>query len=243
MSARLDKNRPFRPDKNHAFPVKRKPIPRRTGTRVIPSSITAPVATARRGVTQRPSVKAAGQLTRVAHREYLGDVTGSVAFAMSKTLSVNPGLSATFPWLSRIALQYETYFIRKLVFEYETQESTATAGTVMMAIDYDPSDVAPTSKTQLLSYKGAVRSPGWAPVKMVAAIPAMNVHGPGRFVRGGLIANTDIKLYDIGNLHVATQGFAGATVAGELYVSYVVDLVSCVGFVLRFRYSYVCSFG
>jgi hypothetical protein len=165
-------------------------------------------------------------MTRITHREFLGDITGSTAFAIQKTLSVNPGLSSTFPWLCNIARQYETYYVRSLAFEYETQESTATAGTVMMAVDYDPSDDPPQNKTQLLSYKAAVRSPGWAPCKFLCNVPDLSAHGAGRFVRAGLIANTDIKLYDVGNFHIATQGFAGATVAGELYVSYVIDFMT-----------------
>jgi hypothetical protein len=165
-------------------------------------------------------------MTRIAHREFLGDITGSTAFAIQKTLSVNPGLSSTFPWLCNIARQYETYYVRSMAFEYETQESTATAGTVMMAVDYDPSDDPPQNKTQLLSYKAAVRSPGWAPCKFTCSIPDLSAHGAGRFVRAGLISSTDIKLYDIGNFHIATQGFAQATVAGELYVNYVIDFMT-----------------
>lgn len=168
-----------------------------------------------------------GGRTRVAHREYLGDVVGSVGFAIAKTLPINPGLSASFPWLANIARQYESYYVRSLNFEYETQESTATAGTVMLAVDYDPTDPAPTSKMELLSYKGAVRTPGWAPVKLHCTMPEMVVHGAGKFVRYVPLApGLDAKMYDAGNLYVATQGFAGPTAAGELYVSYVIDFMT-----------------
>jgi len=188
--------------------------------------VIAPVATARQNRTSAPNVVGNSKFVRVSHREYLGDVTGSTAFTVQKFQSINPGLSAAFPWLAPIARQYETYFVRSMSFEYETQESTATAGTICMALDYDPSDTAPQNKTQLLSYKGAVRSPGWAPVVMSCSIPDLSVHGAGRFVRAGTIASTDVKLYDVGNFALATQGFAGATVAGELYVSYVIDFMT-----------------
>lgn len=83
----------------------------------------------------------AGGRTRVAHREYLGDITGSVNFAIAKTVAINPGVPASFPWLAYIARQYESYYVRSMCFEYETQESTATAGTVMLAVDYDATDL------------------------------------------------------------------------------------------------------
>lgn len=80
---------------------------------------------------------------------------------------------------------------------------------------------------QLLSYKGAVRAPGWAPVKLHCTMPEMVVHGAGKFVRpGALAAGLDLKMYDVGNLYLATQGFAAPTVAGELYVSYVIDFMT-----------------
>jgi len=174
-----------------------------------------------------PRMSTSGGRTRVAHREYLGDVVGSVGFAIAKTVPINPGLSASFPWLSNIARQYESYYVRSMTFEYETQESTATAGTVMLAVDYDAADPAPTSKMQLLSYKGAVRTPGWAPMKFHCTMPEMVVHGAGKYVRYVTLApGLDIKMYDVGNLYLATQGFAGPTVAGELYVSYVIDFMT-----------------
>jgi len=167
--------------------------------------VSAPVATARRAVTNPPRFSMTGGRTRVTHREYLGDITGSVNFAIAKNVPINPGIPASFPWLAYIARQYESYYVRSMCFEYETQESTATAGTVMLAVDYDATDPAPASKMQLLSYKGAVRTPGWAPVKLHCTMPEMVVHGAGKFVRpGALAAGDDLKMYDVGNLYLAT---------------------------------------
>jgi len=46
-------------------------------------------------------------------------------------------------------------------------------------------------------------------------------------VRGGVVASTDIKTYDLGNLYLCTSGFAGdGTVCGELYVEYTVVLMT-----------------
>jgi len=174
-----------------------------------------------------PRLTMARGQTRVAHREYLGDITGSTDFAIAHTVQINPGVASAFPWLAFIARQYESYYVRSLTFEYETQESTATAGTVMLAVDYDAADVPPASKAQLLSYKGATRTPGWAPMKFHCTMPEMVVHGAGKYVRSStLAAGLDIKMYDVGKFYLATQGFAATTVAGELYVSYVIDFLT-----------------
>jgi hypothetical protein len=45
------------------------------------------------------------------------------------------------------------------------------------------------------------------------------------YIRSGTLnANQDIKMYDVGNYFIATQGQTGTAVLGELYVEYVVDL-------------------
>jgi hypothetical protein len=50
--------------------------------------------------------------------------------------------------------------------------------------------------------------------------------GTQRFVRtSALAANLDLKTYDVGNLWIASSGGAGV-VAGELYVSYEIELMT-----------------
>lgn len=186
-------------------------------------SNTAPVARGFQRRTTPPRVSNSPGAVLVSHREYLGDIIGSVEFAIAKDISVNPGLIVSFPWLHSIAQMYETYFVRSMRFEYETQQSTALGGTVILAMDYDPSDVPPTGKTQMLSYAGAVRSAPWMSCVFPITMKDASAHGSGRFVRASTISGTDIKLYDIGRFFVATQGFAGATPAGELYVNYTIE--------------------
>ncbi len=159
------------------------------------------------------------------HREFLADVNGSVAFA-STQFQVNPGLPASFPWLAAVASRYESYRFNELRFLFETQTSTATAGTVILAPDYDATDAAPTTKQQATSYRSAVRSAAWAPSVLVCDREDLHKR-ESYYVRSGSVpANTDVKLYDTANLFVCTQGMSGATAVGELYVEYDVHLMT-----------------
>ncbi len=163
-----------------------------------------------------------GKIT-VRHREYIGEVNGSVSFAATQ-YAVNPGMAATFPWLSTIAANYESYKFRNLKFEFETEKSTATNGSIMMAIDFDAADSAPSTKQQLMTFQNAVRSAPWTSCEYIAATADLLKFGVQRYNRSATVASTDIKTYDVGNLVVATQGCADTSVIGELYVSYDVEL-------------------
>lgn len=191
------------------------------------SKVAAPIAKGSTNLIGRPymSTSSFGDgAVRVRHREYVADVSSpSVAYA-STTYPIQPGSSVTFPWLSRIAANYESYIFRKLSFEYESQTSTSTPGTAMLAADYDASDLPPTSKAQLMSYQGAVRSPLWSPCTCVCDTADLQKFGTKRYVRTGAVpANTDVKTYDVGNMFMATQGNT-ADPCGELYVDYDIEL-------------------
>jgi len=163
---------------------------------------------------------------RIRHREYVQDILGSVNFGVT-TLSINPGLSTLFTWLAPITTQFESYLFRNLSFEFETQKGANVAGTIMMAVDFDASDPAPVNKQQLMSYHDSVRSAIWNECKFTSSLQDLQKFGIQRYLRyGALAANQDVKTFDIGNLHVATQGCADTTAIGELYVVYDVELIT-----------------
>jgi hypothetical protein len=166
-----------------------------------------------------------GRVT-VRHREYLMDINGSVNYNVT-TVPINPGLATTFGWLNVIAGQFESYKFRNLCFEYETQKSASTNGTLMMTIDFDAADAAPASKLQLMNTHNAVRSSVWNECQYRADGPDLLKFGVQRYIRNSaLAANLDIKTYDVGTLFIATQGCADTTAVGELYVTYDVELIT-----------------
>jgi len=158
---------------------------------------------------------------RVRHREFVADVKGTAAFTAIK-LAVNPGVSTSFPWLSALASRFERYKFSSLCFEYVPSCAVTVAGTVMAAFDTDASDAAPTTKAQLMAYQNATRSPPWAAWK--ATFPRVSDF-QDRFVRSSdPPIGTDVKMYDVANLFLATAD-AGTTTIGEIYVEYDVVLL------------------
>jgi len=170
------------------------------------------------------SVSKGRAVTVISHREYIGDILGSVAFNANR-YEVNPGLLLTFPWLSTIANNWDSYLFKKLDFVYETSCASTTAGSVMLAIDFDAADPTPLSKVELMTYDNATRSASWQECSYDARLQNLHKFGIQRFTRQAPLATSlDIKTYDVGNLFVATSGQADASMIGELYVDYVVEL-------------------
>jgi hypothetical protein len=189
----------------------------------------APLAQARVMRTGVPTITgspyAGDGRVRVRHREYVADVSTSGTTFEVTSFSLNPGLSASFPWLSCLAQLYESYVFHDLRIIYETQKSASTDGTVMLAVDFDATDVDPANKQQLMSYHNAVRSAVWQECMFVCSREDLKKL-PQRYVRmGDLAANQDVKTYDVGNLFAAVQGLSSSGI-GELYVEYDVELIT-----------------
>lgn len=186
---------------------------------------TAPIAITTITRTNAPKIRQTPKGFVVSHREYLQDISSSDSNFRNTTISVNPGLSPSFPWLSAIASRFESYLFKRLHYVYEPICPTTTPGSVMMAVDYDAADSPPATKTALMSYRSAVRSSPWSKVRFDALKSDLRKFGVQRYVRATANpATTDIKTYDVGNLQIATQNTPAApTTLGELYVEYDIE--------------------
>jgi hypothetical protein len=167
---------------------------------------------------------------RIVHREYIQDITAGVgapsAFKVD-SIPINPGQSQTFPWLSSVARNFESYKFRKLRFCYETEAPSSLGGTLILAVDYDASDAQPATKLVAMAYRNSVRSAPWEPCCHSSMDEDLNKLKSNYIRTGSQPANTDIKLYDIGNLFVCSQNVTTTiAVCGELYVEYDVDLIT-----------------
>jgi hypothetical protein len=162
------------------------------------------------------------QRYRVRHKEFIADISGSVSFSVA-SLRINPANSVMFPWLSRIAPNFERYQFKQLVFSLKTQTSTSTVGSIMMAIDYDPTDPLPVSKTALLQYEGAIRGAAWDNIDAYADVTQLEKECyTAEFVAATL---ADSRLNDVGQLIVATAGQADTALLSELWVEYDIELI------------------
>lgn len=186
--------------------------------------MSAPVAQATRfRPTTARNVAAAGGGRLVTHREYVAPIAADAFdFTLDHQLVLNPGNALLFPWLSTIALQYETYRFIKLRFVYTARTSTATPGSVIFTPDYDPSDPAPPNLRAALTASGSLESVPWKDLSISLPTSALHADMPRKHTRDVINNIPDSSKYDAGIFRAATAGFIAEV--GHLWVEYTVSL-------------------
>jgi len=131
-----------------------------------------------------------------------------------------------------VAARFQEYRIRGMVYHYVPSSGTAVSGanaalgTVMMSTSYRATDVAPTSKLEMLNeYCSAENSPAEAFCHPVECDPRENPFNV-QYVRTGEVPAGDSRmLYDLGITYVAVSGQqANDNVLGDLWVTYEIEL-------------------
>ncbi len=208
-------------------PIQRPPAPQPSGeTR----GIVAPVAFGSVAGARRPQIsssRADGDLrVRIRHREYVTDITGSVAFAVAQ-YNINPGLALLFPWLSAMAGLFESYIFRNLRFQFRTESATSQVGKILMSVDWDVLDAAPVTKTAMMQERTKADGPTWVDLDLRCDQADLLKFGTQRYIRTGSAPTvSDLKTYDVGMFNIGSQGVTGAPVIGELWVEYDVELIT-----------------
>lgn len=82
-------------------------------------------------------------------------------FDVKKGLNNYDLVPAKIPWLKGIAPSYQRWKLNNVRIWYEPRVSTATNGTVAMAVQRDFQDGTPTSRESLVLSGGAVRAAVW----------------------------------------------------------------------------------
>lgn len=173
-----------------------------------------------------------GRNVRVAHREYLGDITcAAPGDFKTDTYTLNPGNVDTFPWLSNIAKNFEEYRFHGLVFEFKSTSanalnSTNTAlGTVIMATQYDSVEETFSNKRDMENHEFASSTkPSQSVLHGVETKPKYTSISTNLYVLSGAQpADTDKRLYDLGKFTIATTGMQAQCVIGELWVTYDIE--------------------
>lgn len=179
--------------------------------------------------TDPPYFSKIGKGTRVVHREYLQDISGSTGFQV-QSFALNPGLGVSFPWVASFASQFEEYAIRGCIFEFKSTSavalnSTNTAlGTVILATEYNAAKAAFISKLQMENYEFTTSGPPsediYHPIECARSVNPVSE----LYVRtGGVPSGQDPRLYDLGLFQLATVGMQAAAVIGELWVTYDIE--------------------
>lgn len=166
----------------------------------------------------------------ISHREYIQDLipTGT-GFQTLYTAYQNPGLAASFPWLSQIAQYFEEYEFVQLLYTVEsmvTEGNTNAAGTVIMCTQYNPTNAPFTSKATMENYEHSQSfKVTQHAVHGVECDPAKRGGNLAEYIRTGPVpSGQDPKTYDLGIFQVATQGAYPNLMIGELWVTYQVRL-------------------
>lgn len=195
------------------------PRPPRLRSGANDSMLAAPVSIATRRTGMSASVtNLSDGIVRIKHRAFIKPITSFSSFTAEK-LSCNPGLSGSFPWLSKLARKYDMYRFVNLKYSYRSVTATSTPGVVMLSFDYDAADGAPTTKSKQAQTIPNAESNSWTNVDLV-----VKTDSAWRFSRPGILAaNLDVKTYDMGSLFYSSV-YGTGVVTGELYVEYTVEL-------------------
>jgi len=175
----------------------------------------------------------------ISHSEYIRDVYGLSAGTtfQVQSLSVNPGLANSFPFLSQFASNFEEYEMIQLAYTYKSlvsenlSSTDGQVGSVLLFTEYNAADKPKTSKYQIM--QGYGHTDGKVTDNLLHGVECddKKIVGDGhKFVRTRPVdadVNADINKYDVGLFQLAVSGTPSALadqVIGELHVSYTVRL-------------------
>lgn len=200
--------------------------------KLLGSSENAPVSQGYRMTTSNPNMSSTKNGIRVQHLEFLGPLAGVQAGTFrNHAFQLNPGLQGAFPWLSKIARNFQHYKMHKLMLAVLPSCPTSTVGQVMSCFYPDPSDLPPASREQVLQTLGSTTAAPWA--KNVSNLTPV-LSGRWKLVRTGQPRKSraagagtqsfDLDNYDEGTYHVSTRGTDTDGDLANVYLAYDMSL-------------------
>jgi hypothetical protein len=189
--------------------------------------------------TGQPTFASAGDETGallVTHTEYITDIFGNPDSSLpgssfiNTSFEINPGLSASFPFLSQIASNFEEYSMVQLMFSYKSKMSQnlsstdGQVGSVLMFTDYNSNDKAKVSKQAMVQGYGTSNGIITGDVLHGVECDNTKLTGTGsKYIRVRPETGEDKNAYDWGTFQVAISGTPTAVAdqpIGELSVTY-----------------------
>lgn len=173
------------------------------------------------------------------HREFtirrrvcIGNVQSSAAFQLQKFI-LNPGLIASFPWTSALAVNFQEWELNGMIVEFVSTVSPNSGGnangTVAMCCQYNVLNPDPAN---LLDVQNTEQSVTGRPIDMLMEpvecdhafkpVNCLQIRPAG----GALPSGATAQMYDHCNLYVVNSGQADATTQiGQIWVSYDLTLM------------------
>jgi hypothetical protein len=104
--------------------------------------------------SQLPEMHGEEGVVRIRRREFIADVKMTTSFNVITIIPLNP-LTPQFPWLSKVAVNFEQFKWLGLAFGYRSLTANAlgtagdpSMGSVTLVTQYDALDLSPANKTE-----------------------------------------------------------------------------------------------
>jgi len=158
----------------------------------------------------------------IRNREPFYRVVLPTAAVLEAHISVNPGVSTQFPWLSKLSRAYDKYNWKKLDFVYSSGMSASTFGEAVISPDYDPMDPNPLDSYTARQSVDSVSGPVWTPMTCHVTNPRRNGDN-GLFLRHAAVGpGEDTRLMDALKLHMYFT--APSTAVAIVWADYEIEL-------------------
>lgn len=169
---------------------------------------------------------------RVCHSEFLGVVTSTTGFT-NTSYPLNPGLVGTFPWLSKIAANFQQWQMKGCLVVFKSQMTDAVAtfsslGSVAIAANMNPAERPCANQQEIEQLKFcAVAKPSFdivAPIECAKWSTSNECY----FIRNSSVPSAaSIMDYDHGTIQVAVNACpSNSVVLGRLYITYDIELIN-----------------
>lgn len=184
--------------------------------------------------SQIPLMHGAEGVVRIQKREYIRDVKMTDVFNVGIIVPLNPLDAQSFPWLSKIAINFEQFKWLGISFGFRSLTANALGatgspamGSITLVTQYDALDIAPASKTEANNSLFATScKPSESMLHPVECDPEQTpteplYTGANEVPAGGTFFSRDPRLNFMGFTSVCTQGGPQESyLCGELWVTY-----------------------
>jgi len=124
------------------------------------------------------------------------------------------------PWASQVCGAFENYEVLGFSVHYAPRTNATVSGRVVVAIDYDATDAAPTTFSQVSNYDDSYVSNAWEGFTLNARKPNL-LNLKRRYVRDEpAVADQDLRFTDLGKLYVFTTGCGVTSAIGDIFLEW-----------------------
>lgn len=144
-------------------------------------------------------------------REEVSDVTVFAGKFANSPLIINPANEELFPFLSKLAVHFETFNFERLAFEYAANASSGDAGTVAISVNPNADDPPFEDMRSTLNREGSISGSPWTSLKANGKFKSSNAIGT-KFVEDVTGAAALSNILD--DLHTIADGVVNVVTAG-----------------------------